>query len=280
MRLVNTHRKVPTVGTVVLMSLFKSKYVVSCACIGVMLASVPAGASGIYIGTGVGLEDIKTRYDRRSDTKLFPSLSLSDLVFSGDDENNDTPYTLSGFIGYRLDASRQGAWMAVEFGATLRGDSVQGRLNATGITLDGANVPSVVVEDWKFQAESDRSLVAKLGTYINLFGFFDLSFYVLGGKREIGVEFVRNFDICTNTQGCTTQGSIATATETQKPTLEQWVGGLGIELGIGRRSALQFEVRFNDEGSAEWSDSNGDIEVPQSLSRESYDFSTRLVLQF
>ncbi len=262
------------------MYLIKSKYLVACACFCVTLSSVTVVASGIYIGTGVGLEDIKTRYDRRSDAKLFPSLSLSDLVFSGDDENNDTPYTLGGFIGYRLDASRQGAWMAVEFGATLRGDSVKGRLNATGITLEGTDVPSIVVEDWKFQAESDRSLVAKIGAYVSLFGFFDLSFYVIGGKREIGVEFVRNFDICTNTQGCTTQGSTTTATETQKPTLEQWVGGVGIELGIGRRSALQFEVRFNDEGSAEWSDGNGDIEVPQSLSRESYDFSTRLVLQF
>ena len=261
-------------------SKFSSRVLLNCTCVALVFFTISASASGIYIGTGVSLEDIKTRYDRRSDTKLFPSLSLSDLVFSGDDENNDTPYTLGGFIGYRLDASRQGAWMAVEFGATLRGDSVQGRLNATGITLDGTNVPSIVVEDWKFQAESDRSLVAKLGTYFNLFGFFDLSFYVLGGKREIGVEFVRNFDICTNVQGCTTQGSTATATETQKPTLEQWVGGVGIELGIGRRSALQFEMRFNDEGSAEWSDGNGDIEVPQSLSRESYDFSTRLVLQF
>ena len=164
------------------MYLDKLKFIVSCACVGMILSSVTVAASGIYIGTGVGLEDIKTRYDRRSDTKLFPSLSLSDLVFSGDDENSDTPYTLGGFIGYRLDASRRGAWMAVEFGATLRGDSVQGRLNATGITLDGTNVPSVVVEDWKFQAESDRSLVAKLGAYVNLFGFFDLSIYVIGGK--------------------------------------------------------------------------------------------------
>lgn len=244
------------------------------------LSSVSTAASGIYIGTGVGLEDIKTRYDRRSDTKLFPSLSLSDLVFSGDDKNNDTPYTLGGFIGYRLDASRQGAWMALEIGATLRGDSIQGRLNATGITLNGMDIPSIVVEDWKFEAESDRSLVAKLGTYFNLFGFIDLSFYVLGGKREIGVEFVRNFDICTNVEGCTTQDATTTATETRKPTLEQWVGGLGVELGIGRRSALQFELRLNDESSSEWSDDNGDIEVPQSLSRESYDFSTRLVLQF
>lgn len=262
------------------MNLLKTKLLIGCACVGMTFSTMSAAASGIYVGTGVSLEDIKTRYDRRSDTKLFPSLSLSDLVFSGDDENNDTPYTLGGFIGYRLDASRQGAWMAVEFGATLRGDSVQGRLNATGITLDGTNLPSVVVEDWKFQAESDRTLVAKIGTYFNLFGFFDLSFYALGGKREIGVEFVRNFDICTNVQGCTTQGSTATATETRKPTLEQWIGGVGIELGIGRRSALQFEVRFNDEGSSEWSDENGDIEVPQTLSRESYDFSTRLVLQF
>ncbi|MCY3884641.1 MAG: hypothetical protein OXG24_06935 [Gammaproteobacteria bacterium] len=258
----------------------KFRALVLIACAVMLLASLSVSASGIYIGAGVGLEDIKTRYDRRSDTKLFPSLSLSDLAFSGDDENNETPYTLGGFIGYRLDASRQGAWMAIELGAVLRGDSVKGRLNATGITLDGANVPSIVVEDWKFQAESDRSLVAKIGTYINLFGFFDLSFYVLGGKRQIGVEFQRNFDICTNVQGCTSQEPTTTATETRKPTLEQWVGGVGLELGIGRRSALQFELRLNDEGSSEWNDGEAGVEVPQSLSRESYDFSTRLVLQF
>ncbi len=245
-----------------------------------ILMAAHSSAGGIYLGSGIALEDVKTRYDNRGDTKLFPTLSLSDLVFSEDKSGEGTPYTLGAFVGYRLDLQRQGTWLALEGSALLRGDTIEGSLSATGFTLDGSQLPNLIVEDWKFQAESDRSLVAKLGTYVTLFGFFDLSVYLLGGKREIGVAFERNFEVCTNDQGCTSPDQTSQATETRKPVLEQWVGGIGIEKFIGDRSALQLELRVNDEGSNSWKDSERNLEIPKELTTESYDLSLRLLLQF
>lgn len=243
-------------------------------------SAVQLSAGGIYLGSGIGLEDVKTRYDNRGDTRLFPTLSLSDLVFSEDKSGDGTPYTLSAFLGYRLDLQRQGTWVALEASALLRGDTIEGSLSATGFTLDGSQLPNLLVEDWKFRAESDRSLVAKLGTYITLFGFFDLSVYMLGGKREVGVAFERNFEVCTNVQGCTAPDQRSQATETREPVLEQWVGGVGIEKFIGDRSAIQLELRLNDEGSNSWKDNERSLEIPKELTRESYDLSLRLLLQF
>ena len=240
----------------------------------------PLNAGGIYLGSGIGLEDVKTRYDNRGDTSLFPTLALSELVFADDEGGEGTPYTLGAFIGYRLDLQRQGTWLALEANALLRSDAIDGSLAATGFTLDGNEIPNVVVEDWTFRAETDRSLVAKLGTYITLFGLFDFSIYVLGGKREIGVEFVRDFDICANVDGCSASNGRTTASETREPVLEQWVGGIGIEKFIGDRSAIQLELRVNDEASSEWNDDEEGIDVPQVLSSESYDLSLRFVLQF
>ncbi len=234
---------------------------------------------GLYVGAGVGLEDVDTRYEQRGDVDLFPSLSLSNLIYSDRQDSADSPYTLGAFVGYQLELQRQGAWIAVQWDAELRGGTIEGKLSADGLKSDGTKVPDLVVEDWSFQAQSDRVLSAKVGTHISLLGVFDFAFYVLAGKREVTFEFERDFSICVESLNCTSDDQRRTATESRNPTFEQYVGGIGIEKRFGK-TAIQMELRTNREGTTEWEGDHQDLRVPQQLSRRSVDFSFRIAQYF
>ena len=246
--------------------------------LGALLVALGCSTHGqgfFYVGSGVGLEDFKARYDKRGDVDLFPSLSLSDLVFSDRDGGDGTPYSLSAFAGFRFELHTKGLWFGVQAETVFKSDVIEGRLAGVGNTVDGLTVQNLFEEDWTLQTDRDRSLVLRTGTVFSFLGIFDFSPYVVAGIREVEVEFERTFEICDALRLCQPMEQGTLTTDRRIPSLLQMILGIGIEKFIGEKISISFEARYSSEDDDEWEDLTNDVIVPASLSADSYDISLK-----
>lgn len=256
-----------------------SKLLVAGICFFAASTTSFAGGGGLYIGTGLSLSDFKARYDRRDSIDLFPSLNLKDLIL--EPENTaDTPYYLNAFLGYRFAVQEQGLWFDLQFETVLRTDGIEGRLTGFGELTDGTNIEDIFSDDWTLETKRDRTAVVRLGTNVHVFGLFNLAPYMLGGFREIETSFERKFVVCGTKLVCAPGEQGNPATEFREPVFEQWVSGVGIEKTLGRKTLLQFEARFTTEATDEWKNTLNGVDVPSSISADSYEVALRLAFFF
>lgn len=228
-----------------------------------------------YFGSGIGLENFKARYDKRGDTDLFPSLSLSDLVFSDRDGGDGTPYSLNAFTGMRIGLHARGLWFGIQAETVLRSDVIEGRLAGVGKTSDGFEISNLLEQNWTLRTDRDRSVVVRAGTVVSFLGILDFSPYVLAGLREIEVAFERTLEICGTKLVCQPGEQSTTTTEKRSPSMRQIVFGLGIEKFIGEKTSISFEARYSSEDDDTWEESTNDITTPSTLSTDSYDVSLK-----
>ena len=246
--------------------------------IGVLLFLLASSASTegmFYFGSGIGLENFKARYDKRADTDLFPTLSLSDLVFSDRDGGDGTPYSLNAFTGIRIGLHKRGLWFGVQTETVLKSDIVEGRLAGVGKTTDGYEISNLLEQSWTLRTDRDRSLVARVGTVVSFLGLLDFSPYVIAGVRELEVAFERTLEICGAKTICQPGEQGTTATERRTPSPRQTVVGLGIEKFIGEKTSISFEARYSSEDDDSWDETTNDIMTPSSLATDSYDVSLK-----
>ena len=246
--------------------------------IGVLLFLLTSSASAegmFYFGSGIGLENFKARYDKRADTDLFPTLSLSDLVFSDRDGGDGTPYSLNAFTGIRIGLHKRGLWFGVQTETVLKSDVVEGRLAGVGKTTDGDEISNLLEQSWTLRTDRDRSLVARVGTVVSFLGLLDFSPYVIAGVREVEVAFERTLEICGTKTICQPGEQGTTTTERRTPSLRQMVVGLGIEKFIGEKTSISVEARYSSEDDDNWDESTNDITTPSSLATDSYDVSLK-----
>lgn len=239
------------------------------------LASSASAEGMFYFGSGIGLENFKARYDKRADTDLFPTLSLSDLVFSDRDGGDGTPYSLNAFTGIRIGLHAKGLWFGIQTETVLRSDVVEGRLAGVGKTTDGYEISNLLEQKWTLRTDRDRSLVVRAGTVVSFLGMLDFSPYLIAGLREVEVAFERTLEICGAKTICQPGEQGTTATERRTPSLRQMVVGLGIEKFIGEKTSISVEARYFSEDDDSWDESTNDITTPSSLSTDSYDVSLK-----
>lgn len=240
-----------------------------------VLACSTSAEGMFYFGSGIGLENFKARYDKRADTDLFPTLSLSDLVFSDRDGGDGTPYSLNAFTGIRIGMHAKGLWFGIQTETVLRSDVIEGQLAGVGKTRDGYEISNLLEQNWTLRTDRDRSLVLRVGTVVSFLGMLDFSPYVVAGLREIEVAFERSIEICGTKLVCQPGEQSTTTTERRKPTLRQMVFGLGIEKFIGEKTSISLEARYNSEDDDSWEESTNDISTPSSLSTDSYDLALK-----
>ena len=246
--------------------------------IGVILFAFACSASAegiFYFGSGIGLENFKARYDKRADTDLFPSLSLSALVFNDRDGGEGTPYSLNAFTGIRIGLHEKGLWFGIQTETVLRSDVIEGRLAGVGKTTDGYEISNLLEQNWTLRTDRDRSLLVRAGTVVSFLGILDFSPYVVAGLREIEVAFERTLEICGTQLVCQPGEQSTTTTERRNPSLRQIVFGLGIEKFIGEKTSISFEARYSSEDDDKWEESTNDITTPSTLSTDSYDVSLK-----
>lgn len=248
--------------------------------VGLMIGNVAFASGGVYIGSGIALDDFKVRYDKREDVNLFPSLSLKDLVFNQDNEELDSPYSLNAFVGYRYKFDTRGLWLDFQFEFTLRSDGIEGRVSGIGELEDGQTIEDLFDEQWSIETERDRTAVIRLGHVMSVFGLFEFSPLVLGGWREIDVAFKREFTVCGTKLVCDPGETGHPATETRSPVFKQWVLGVGVEKSIGRSTMLQLEARLTSEAEDEWKEQLDDVDTPTRLSADSYEVALKLAIFF
>ena len=236
--------------------------------------------SGLYVGSGVGLEDFKTQLDKHPDGNALPSLSLSDLVFSDGGGSSGTPYSLGAFAGYRVHMKDRGLWIAVQTELVLRGNATAGSLSGIGVNDEGELVTDVLAEDWSLRTESDRALIGKIGSVMTLLGLIDFSVYALAGIRELSVELSRTFEVCGVSHQCEPDEPTRSVSESHMPELTQWTIGLGIEKSIGDKTAIQIETRYTGTEKEEWIDEEGNMTTPLSISADRLDLSVNLAHYF
>ena len=239
------------------------------------LASSTSAEGMFYFGSGIGLENFKARYEQRGDKDLFPTLSLSDLVFSDRDGGEGTPYSLNAFTGIRISLHKKGLWFGVQTETVLKSDVVTGRLAGVGKTTDGSEISNLLEQNWTLRTDRDRSLVLRVGTVVSFLGLLDFSPYVIAGMRDVEVAFERSFEICGDKLVCNSGEQGTTTTERHTPSLRQMVVGLGIEKFIGEKTSLSIEARYSSEDDDSWDDSTNGFTTPSSLSTDSYNVSLR-----
>ena len=246
--------------------------------IGVLLFAFACSTSAegmFYFGSGIGLENFKARYDKRADTDLFPTLSLSDLVFNDSKGGDGTPYSLNAFTGVRIGLHAKGLWFGIQTETVLKSDVIEGRLAGVGKTTDGYEISNLLEQNWTLRTDRDRSLVARAGTVVSFLGAFDFSPYIVAGLREIEVAFERTIEICGAKLVCQPGEQSTTTMERRNPSLRQIVFGLGIEKFIGEKTSISLEARYSSEDDDTWDESTNDITTPSSLSTDSYDISLK-----
>lgn len=248
--------------------------------LGLVIGNVTLASGGLYIGSGISLDDFKVRYDKREDVNLFPSLSLTDLVFNQKSEKSDSPYSLNAFLGYRYKFDTRGLWLDFQIEYTLRSDGIEGRLTGIGELGDGQTIEDLLDEQWSFKTDRDRAAVIRMGHVMSVFGLFEFSPLVLGGWREIEVAFKRDFIVCGTKLVCDPGEKGNPATETRSPVFKQWVMGVGVEKSFGRSTTLQLEARLTSEAEDEWKEQLNDVDTPTRLSADSYEVSLRLAIFF
>lgn len=236
------------------------------------------GEGMFYIGSGIGLENFNARYDKRADTNLFPTLSLSDLVFNERDADEGTPYTFNAFTGFRFELITKGLWFGVQAETVLKSDVFEGRVSGVGRTTDGTQIENVLPEDWTLRTDRDRSLVIRTGTVVSFLGILDFSPYVIAGLREVDVAFERKLEVCGTKLVCQPEEQSTTAIERHNPSLRHLVIGFGIEKFIGEKTSISFEARYSSEDEDKWDGSTNEISTPNSLSTDSYDLSLKFSL--
>ena len=244
------------------------------------LSNIVTANGGLYVGTGIVLDDFKLRYDKREDVDLFPSLSLDDLVFNQKNEESQSPYSLNAFLGYRFEFNARGMWVDFQVEYTLRSDGFEGRLSGVGALQDGSTIEDLLDEEWSLKTDRDRAAIIRTGTVMSVFGLFEFSPLVLGGWREIEVAFERQFEVCGTKLVCAPGEKGNPAIETRSPVFKQWVMGVGVEKSIGRNTVLQLEARLTSEAEDEWKENLNDVETPSRLSADSYEISLGIAIFF
>ena len=239
------------------------------------LACVSYAEGMFYIGSGIGLENFKARYDKRADTDLFPTLSLSNLVFNDRDGGEGTPYSLNAFTGFRIGLHAKGLWFGIQAETVLKSDVIEGRLAGVGKTIDGSEIKNLLEEEWTLRTDRDRSLVLRTGTVVSFLGILDFSPYIITGVREVEVAFERTLVICGTTLVCQPGEQGTKTSERRNPSLRQLVFGVGVEKFIGEKTSFSLEARYSTEDHDKWEDSTNDLPTPSSLSTDSYDVSLK-----
>ncbi|MCY4094474.1 MAG: hypothetical protein OXG05_05025 [Gammaproteobacteria bacterium] len=238
-----------------------------------------AEPGGIYYGASATLQQAEVLYEKTVRSR-FGAPDRDDGEVSTSGEVSDRPLQWDGLVGYRLNFADGTQFLALQAELALSGDDISGRLEGAGTSPDLNAVGDAWPEDWSLETSRSMGAIAKYGITRSLLGTFDVSIYALAGVRQTKIDFFSAFRGCFSIGNCDPD-EIQTASQSFDPEVNLLVAGAGLETGLTRKTALQFEIRyiedFKDEWVAEFSGDNWNVEAPGGFTVQNTDFTVKLI---
>ena len=251
----------------------------SIALVGLATASIQAEPGGFYYGASATMQQAEVLYEKTILSKFGAGDRASGEV-STSGEVNDKPLQWDGVVGYRLNFADATQFLVLQAELALLGDDISGRLPGAGTSQNLDQVGDAWPEDWSIETTRSTGLIAKYGILRSVFGTFDVSVYGLAGVRRTKVDFFSSFRGCFLAADCTEE-DFRTATQSFDPELNLLIAGVGLETGLTRKTALQFELRFVEDFKEDWreqfSGDNWDVEAPGGFTIKNTDFAVKLI---
>lgn len=238
-----------------------------------------AEPGGIYYGASATLQQAEVLYEKTVRSRINAPMQMGGEV-STSGEVSDRPLQWDGLVGYRLNFADGTQFLALQAELALAGDDISGRLEGAG-TSPGLNaVGDAWPEDWSIETTRSMGAIVKYGIKRSLLGTFDVSIYGLAGVRQTKIDFFSAFRGCFTLGNCD-PNEIQTASQSFDPEVNLLVAGVGLETGLTRKTALQFEIRyvedFKDEWVAEFEGDDWEVEAPGGVTVQNTDFAVKLI---
>lgn len=235
--------------------------------------------SGLYYGASATMQQAEVLYEKTIRSR-FDAPDRASGEVSTTDEVTDRPLQWDGLVGFRINFADGTQFLALQAELALTGDDISGRLSGAGQSTNLDQIGDAWPEDWSLETSRSMGAIAKYGITRSVFGTFDVSMYGLAGVRQTKIDFFSSFRGCFVAIDCTEE-DFRTTTQSFDPEVNLLVAGVGLETGINRKTALQFEVRyvedFKDEWVAEFSGEDWDVNAPGGFTVQNTDFTVKLI---
>ena len=260
-------------------SLFRHIFLcLTIVCVGLPIQAEPGG---IYFGASATLQQAEVLYGKTVLSQFTDTPGTS--TRSTDTAVEEKPLQWDGLVGLRLNFAEGTQFMALQAELSLVGDDISGRLDGNGDSPGQNLLGEAWPEDWKLETTRSIGLIAKYGLQRSLFGALEFSVYGLAGIRQTTIDFFSSFHGCFLVDECSVD-DFRTDTQSLDPNVNLAVAGLGLETGIGSKTAFQFEIRFVEDFESEWvadfTDDAYDIKVPAGFTVKNTDFGVKLIRYF
>lgn len=240
---------------------------------------VNAEPGGIYYGASATVQQAEVLYEKTVRSR-FNAPEQNDGDVSTSDEVSDKPLQWDGLVGFRINFADGTQFLALQAELALSGDDISGRLPGAGESPNLDQIGDAWPEEWSLETTRSMGAIAKYGITRSLLGTFDISLYGLAGVRQTKIDFFSSFRGCFVAIDCT-EADFRTATQSFDPEVNLLIAGVGLETGINRKTALQFEIRyvedFKDEWVAEFSGEDWDVDAPGGFTVQNTDFAVKLI---
>ncbi len=240
---------------------------------------VNAEPGGFYYGASATVQQAEVLY-RKSVLGRFQDAETESAEFSSMGEVEDKPLQWDGLVGFRLNFADGTQFLALQSEIALAGDDINGRLDGAGNSPGRNLLGEAWPEDWNLQTSRSIGVIAKYGITRSLFGTIDISAYGIAGVRQTRIDFFSSFHGCFELEGCSVD-QFRTATQSFDPEVNLLVAGVGLETGISRKTALQFELRLIEDFETDWvADFEGEgweVDAPGGFTVENTDFAVKLI---
>ncbi len=242
-------------------------------------SQVNAEPSGFFYGASATVQQAEVLY-QKSVLGRFQDVETGSSEFSSMGAVEDKPLQWDGLVGFRLNFADGTQFLALQGEIALAGDDISGRLDGAGNSPGRNLLGEAWPEDWNLETSRSIGVIAKYGVTRSLFGTIDISAYGIAGVRQTRIDFFSSFHGCFELEGCSVD-QFRTATQSFDPEVNLLVAGVGLETGISRKTALQFELRLIEDFETDWvTDFEGEgweVDAPGGFTVENTDFAVKLI---
>lgn len=242
-------------------------------------SSVTAQQSGLYYGAAATLQDAETALNRTVQSQVN-LVDLPDTQLTRTTSGKEKPLQWDALVGYRFNVADQTQFFSIQAELSLLGDDINTRLTDDMETPGQQLFGQTWERDWKIETSRSIGIVTKYGFNRQLFKVIDLSIYGLVGARRTHLDFFSSFLGCYQTDGCSVDELRLESTRVD-PEVNMLIGGVGTEIHLGLKTAIQLEMRAVGETSSEWETElkSGDETFisPVTLEQSGTDFSMKLI---
>ena len=160
-------------------------------------------------------------------------------------------YGLGVAAGYRLPLASGVYYLEGDVGIAWHGGSTEAQFAGVGVSPERKQLGESWPDRWTFERDMSYGATLRLGGGPGGLQARGASLYLLAGVRFAAVTFTNHYSGCFSTEPCD-PSEFRSGTEVLDLDFTGWMSGLGLETGLGERTALRAEASYATFGSEEW----------------------------